>query len=753
MGTFGKSFTRELGKNTGKWVSNKVFGDGHATPHKVLIQRKEREERTKEREAIAQQKEYEREQRKLEREETALKKQAEREEKLRQREELQRQKLEEKEFKKWQKEQEKLEKEEALENNRREVQSFNDYLDTIQNIHTFKTFDFSFADKTLENVEDLELFKRVYFDAQPGNFFTQSRYDFKQSTIFLCWALLKDLNPDHVFDDQESQYFRSFAEENEFQEAIRRIEKIYRNNVSEVFEKANAELNNLTLFNRIQAVGHAKKVTLLNNNLDSFRDRIHEISDSLNIPSYLVREVSNDKYLTNEFSLLKDIFWSNAFLSSEISNQLPPTRPTIYDQDFQNEYKKIVTVNIEERISSVYDELINEYGADYLEKHCRYDVIKNKIDELENQGDSLNKNIFSKLINYQSSSEISKEIDTLRTELYSLETDCKNIREKEQKINSLTHTKKQIEDLVSREAQELLASYDSLWTFSQEEIIQLKNDSSLALEAQKEELSAIKEILSNYNIFEFLEDYGSSYSISEINGVLEVDLYVNPHEVIPTNRKSINSKGEIIEKPFPISERNLIIQDYICSSILRVANEFFGLLFNKTVLINALVTELNPKTGNDIDITIVSTWINREALGTINLQRIDPSDTIEHLGCNMKFTKSKGFTSVEKVKVKATKPKPIKEVATKNTPSSTTDSSFIINSNDNVETLTNTVTKLFNVNIEVYTLKKTVASERRKLKSLTKKEFDSVAIETPEFNREAIKEIRSKTGLTVKILK
>ena len=37
MGTFGKSFSREMGKNTGKFVSNKVFGKaGHATPHRVI---------------------------------------------------------------------------------------------------------------------------------------------------------------------------------------------------------------------------------------------------------------------------------------------------------------------------------------------------------------------------------------------------------------------------------------------------------------------------------------------------------------------------------------------------------------------------------------------------------------------------------------------------------------------------------------------------------------------------------------------
>lgn len=33
---FGTSFKRELGKNTGRFVSNKVFGDGHASKHKVI---------------------------------------------------------------------------------------------------------------------------------------------------------------------------------------------------------------------------------------------------------------------------------------------------------------------------------------------------------------------------------------------------------------------------------------------------------------------------------------------------------------------------------------------------------------------------------------------------------------------------------------------------------------------------------------------------------------------------------------------
>ncbi|MGL5980809.1 MAG: hypothetical protein ACRCZY_08055 [Phocaeicola sp.] len=41
MGTFEKSFTREIGKNTGKWVSNIVFGDGHSTPYRRVGGRKQ----------------------------------------------------------------------------------------------------------------------------------------------------------------------------------------------------------------------------------------------------------------------------------------------------------------------------------------------------------------------------------------------------------------------------------------------------------------------------------------------------------------------------------------------------------------------------------------------------------------------------------------------------------------------------------------------------------------------------------------
>lgn len=109
MGTFSKSFTREIGKNTGKWVSNKIFGDGHATPHK-LIHVRDKENARKERENARAYKEH---QKQLEQD------RKERERDLKQRE----------------KEIATLEKQEMIEANNAEVVSHNNYIDVIQSVH------------------------------------------------------------------------------------------------------------------------------------------------------------------------------------------------------------------------------------------------------------------------------------------------------------------------------------------------------------------------------------------------------------------------------------------------------------------------------------------------------------------------------------------------------------------------------------------------------------------------------------------
>ena len=109
MGTFGESLSRELGKNTGKWVSNKIFGDSWSTPHKIIVQRERQERQSIRDEAKA----YKQQMLEMQREERDL----EREQKQREREETQQ------------------EKETFIENNTKEVNEHNNYLDVIQTVH------------------------------------------------------------------------------------------------------------------------------------------------------------------------------------------------------------------------------------------------------------------------------------------------------------------------------------------------------------------------------------------------------------------------------------------------------------------------------------------------------------------------------------------------------------------------------------------------------------------------------------------
>ena len=123
--SFGKSLSRELGKNTGKYISNKVFGTGHSTPHRVMIERVERKKQREEaREYKLRQKEIEVERRARERELKNAEKRRQEELKL-----------------------------QIIEENTREVSEHTNYVAAIQSVH--KSFSERF-DWTLTEVYQME---------------------------------------------------------------------------------------------------------------------------------------------------------------------------------------------------------------------------------------------------------------------------------------------------------------------------------------------------------------------------------------------------------------------------------------------------------------------------------------------------------------------------------------------------------------------------------------------------------------------
>ena len=75
--------------------------------------------------------------------------------------------------------------------------------------------------------------------------------------------------------------------------------------------------------------------------------------------------------------------------------------------------------------------------------------------------------------------------------------------------------------------------------------------------------------------------------------------------------------------------------------------KMFAILPVQTCTVFATDKILNSATGNDEEVTILEVTIDRDALANINMDRIDPSDALEALGCKMSFKKTTGFAPIK----------------------------------------------------------------------------------------------------------
>lgn len=158
------------------------------------------------------------------------------------------------------------------------------------------------------------------------------------------------------------------------------------------------------------------------------------------------------------------------------------------------------------------------------------------------------------------------------------------------------------------------------------------------------------EVVDEMKPYDDLLEYGSDFEVgTDDPKLLEVEFRVRSEEVIPPAEYVLDAKGRLKEKDLSKSAYYDIVQDYVCSAVLRVARDSFALLPVDKVRIHATDTILNTATGNDEEITILSAEINRADLDGINFDRIDPSDMLGTLKCKMSFKKTQGFTPVTRL--------------------------------------------------------------------------------------------------------
>ncbi|MGL6237542.1 hypothetical protein [Aeromonas dhakensis] len=189
----------------------------------------------------------------------------------------------------------------------------------------------------------------------------------------------------------------------------------------------------------------------------------------------------------------------------------------------------------------------------------------------------------------------------------------------------------------------------SQWNIDVEE---WKERVSLARRLLNGDISAKIDIIKELNPFSEIDHLGSGvkFTIQE-NGLLIVTINVHGANIIPKEQKTLLKSGRLSIKSMPVSRFNEIYQDYVCSVVLRVANEIFSILPDDKLIINAEDHLLNKSTGHLEPQSLLSVYITRDGVSRLNMEYIDPSDAMNNFIHNENFKKTKGFEPVKEVKV------------------------------------------------------------------------------------------------------
>ena len=162
--------------------------------------------------------------------------------------------------------------------------------------------------------------------------------------------------------------------------------------------------------------------------------------------------------------------------------------------------------------------------------------------------------------------------------------------------------------------------------------------------------SAYLEVIGAFNPFEDLAEFGSNFLVgTDDPDILEVEFQVKSDEVVPTVGYSLTAAGKLSEKELGKAAYYDIVQDYVASTVLRVARDSFALLPIKTVLIHACDTVINTATGHEEEMTLLSARIRRDQIEMINFGFVDPSDCLGQFECNCNFKKTAGYSPVDRL--------------------------------------------------------------------------------------------------------
>ncbi|MFU1517108.1 hypothetical protein ACM25P_01005 [Vreelandella alkaliphila] len=160
------------------------------------------------------------------------------------------------------------------------------------------------------------------------------------------------------------------------------------------------------------------------------------------------------------------------------------------------------------------------------------------------------------------------------------------------------------------------------------------------------------QVIRELNPFTEISNIGSSIFFQiHPNSIVEAEINVHGTDIVPSKKKTLLQSGKLSMKNMPKGEFYEIYQDYVCSCALRIANELFAILPENMVVVTAVDELLNAKTGHLEELPILSVAIPRKSLESLNMQMVDPSDSMDNFIHEMSFKKTTGFNPVDRVNI------------------------------------------------------------------------------------------------------
>jgi len=182
-----------------------------------------------------------------------------------------------------------------------------------------------------------------------------------------------------------------------------------------------------------------------------------------------------------------------------------------------------------------------------------------------------------------------------------------------------------------------------------EELSDWQKDTILAKKLLAGESAAIHEVVKEMQSFSDVEFLGTGIEFMIEDNFIHALPKIHGDEIVPSFRRKQTASGKLSETKMPKGEFNELYQDYVASVALKVAGDLLQILPLNEIYVTCSAIMLNSKTGHQEETSILSVQFVRNIYERLDLNHLDPSDSLENFKHEMKFTKTKGFHRIERL--------------------------------------------------------------------------------------------------------